>query len=61
MSDKDYGPKTGAGQDHPYGDPSSQERPRRPMARPAGKSGDTPPDSHTEIDSEADLDDSSDR
>ncbi len=58
MSDKDYGPKTGAGQDHPYGDPSSQGGPQR---RPAGKSGDTPPDSHTEIDSETDLDDPSDR
>ena len=54
---KDYGPKTGAGDDHPYGDPSSQER---PTARPAGKSPSTPPDDHTEIDSEADLGDPSD-
>lgn len=58
MSDRDYGPKTGAGRDHPYDDPSSQGR---PPARPAGKSGDTPPDNHTEVDSEADLDDPSDR
>ena len=54
MAQDDYGPKTGAASDHPYNDPASQ-RPAAP--RPMGKDAGTPPDAHTEIDSEADLGD----
>ncbi len=52
MPDKDYGPKTGAGADHPYDDPAAQ---RQPPAPPVGKDRSTPPDGRTEVDSEADL------
>ena len=55
----DYGPKTDAASDHPYADDSA--RPGRPPARPHGKDGSTPPDSHTDINSEADLGDPSGR
>ena len=58
MSDNDYGPKTGAAEDHPYNDPAKQNR--LPV-RPSEKDGATPPDGHTEIDSEADLDEPADR
>ncbi len=53
---RDYGSKTGAGDDRPYDDPSSQGR---SPPRPRGKSPSTPPDGHTEIGSEADIDDPS--
>lgn len=54
MTDKDYGPKTGASDDRPYNEPTSR---KSPPPRPAGKDRSTPPDGHTEIDSEADLGD----
>ncbi len=54
MTDKDYGPKTGASGDRPYNDDSPTKTPPQP---PAGKDKSTPPDSHTEIDSEADIGD----
>ena len=56
LSESDYGPKTGAGRDHPYNDPGSQTPAGPP---PAGKAAATPPDDHTDIDSEADLGDPS--
>lgn len=56
MTGNDYGPKTGAGEDHPYNDPKSQDR---PPPRPAGKDPSTPPDDHTEVDSEKDIGDPS--
>ncbi|HVZ29815.1 MAG TPA: hypothetical protein VG839_05440 [Asticcacaulis sp.] len=55
MANKDYSPKTDASEDRPYNDEASQKRP------PAGKDRSTPPDDHTEIDSEADLGDPMDR
>jgi len=55
MAATDYGPKTGASSDHPYDDP----QPAEPPAPPAGKNRSTPPDDHTEIESEADLGDPS--
>ncbi len=58
MAENDYGPKTGAADDHPY---NSTEDAERVPAVPAGKDKATPPDNHTEIDSEADLDDPSGR
>jgi hypothetical protein len=59
MDDKDYGPKTGAAEDHPYGD--NERAPNPAPAASTGKDKTTPPDSHTEIDSEADIDDPSDK
>ncbi|WP_298333039.1 hypothetical protein [Asticcacaulis sp.] len=44
----DYGPKTGAASDHPY---DFDEIPPPPATEG------TPPDAHTDIDSEADLND----
>ncbi|WP_343685086.1 hypothetical protein [Asticcacaulis sp.] len=44
----DYGPKTGAASDHPYG---TDEMP------PAPKTEGTPPDARTEVSSQADLGD----
>ena len=51
----DYGAKTGAALDHPYSDKDQNA----PTAPAPGCSN--PPDNHTEIDSEADLGDPSDR
>ena len=56
MADNDYGPKSGAASDHPYKDGETP-----PANAPAdGKAKVTPPDGHTEIDSEADIGDPSD-
>lgn len=55
MADNDYGPKTGAAEDHPYKDGETA-----PADTPAGrKSKVTPPDGHTKVDSEADIGDPS--
>jgi hypothetical protein len=54
MANRNYGPKTGAGSDHPYTG-SGEDEARVPT--PAGKDPATPPDANTETDSEADLGD----
>ena len=57
MAKNDYGPKTGAADDHPYNAP---DQARQAPAVPDRKSASTPPDAHTVIDSEADIGDPSD-
>ena len=53
MNNDDYGPKTGAAKDHPYGADGDDKAP--PSAPQIDK--ETPPDNHTDVDSEADLGD----
>ena len=57
VNSNDYGPKTGAADDHPYkdGEAGNPETSKRPTDKT------TPPNAHTEIDSEADLGDPADR
>lgn len=56
--DGDYGAKTGAAEDHPYSDDRAAND-KSVTRRDEDKSA--PPDNHTEVNSEADLDDPSDR